>query len=83
MPIDDVLRDWSARRGWAEGVQLFLLLRYAELHGDAASFAAFLAEVAEAEDQEGVEAEDSCDGPDAPDGPADAGRRTFNPHARR
>ena len=45
-------------------MQLFLVLRYAELHGDAPPFAAFLAEVAAAEDQEGVEAEEPCDGPD-------------------
>jgi hypothetical protein len=50
--------------GLGRGVQLFLVLRYAELHGDAPPFAAFLAEVAAAEDQEGVEAEEPCDGPD-------------------
>ena len=87
MPIDAILRDWSARRGWDEGVQLFLALRYAELCGDAASFAAFLAQVAAAEDQEGVQSEDACDEADGPGGGRPAGpppaAGLSNPHARR
>jgi hypothetical protein len=65
MPFDAILRDWSARRGWEESTQLFLALRYAELCGDAPSFAAFLAQVAAAEDQEGVQDENEPDGPAA------------------
>ena len=78
MPIDAILRDWSDCRGWDESTQLFLALRYAELCGDAPSFAAFLAQVAAAEDQEGVQPEDACD---EADGPAGGGRPAGPPPA--
>ena len=76
MPIDAILRDWSDCRGWDESTQLFLALRYAELCGDAPSFAAFLAQVAAAEDQEGVQDEDASDEAGGPAGEGRPGRPT-------